>query len=76
MTRDQFETACRWFCRRRPFRSFLVEFASGQQVQIGHPEAIRDEAELYVIRRPDRGSVVFAPDSVARLLDPPPKSAE
>jgi hypothetical protein len=59
MTIDQFDVAYRAFCRRRPFRSFLIEFNSGNQLLIGHPEAVRNEGELYAMRRPDGGHVVF-----------------
>ncbi len=71
MTRDQFDVACRAFCRRRPFRHFMIEFGSGHQVVVGHPEAVRSEAELYLIRSPDGGYVVFAAQTVTRLLDLP-----
>jgi hypothetical protein len=71
MTGDQFDTAYRSFCRRRPFRSFMLEFTSGKDLLVVHPEAIRNEAQLYVMRRPDGGSVVFAAEGVARLLDGP-----
>jgi hypothetical protein len=71
MTNEQFDTTFRAFCRRRPFRPFLIEFGSGNQLLIGHPEAIRNEAELYAMRRPDNGHAVFTADSVCRLLDPP-----
>jgi len=40
MTPAQFDAALRAFCRRRPFRAFLIEFNSGSQLLIGHPEAI------------------------------------
>ena len=52
MTEDQFDAAYRAFCQRRPFRAFLIEFASGTQLLIGHPEAVRNEAQLYVTRCP------------------------
>ncbi len=71
MTNDQFDVAYRAFCRRRPFRSFLIEFTSGNQLHIGHPEAVRNDADLYVMRCPDGGYVVFAPETVSRLLDLP-----
>ena len=71
MTPQQFEVACRAFCRRRPFRPFLIEFTSGQQLLIGHPEAVGSEAHFCTMRRPDGGHVVFVGDSVARLLDVP-----
>jgi hypothetical protein len=71
MSKEQFDAAYRAFWRRRPFRAFLIEFTSGKQLLVGHPEAVRREADLYVMRCPDGGYVVFAAESVARLLDLP-----
>jgi hypothetical protein len=71
MTKDQFDAGYRAFCRRLPFRAFLIELTSGNQLLIGHPEAVRVQADLYLMRRPDGGYVVFAADSVCRLLDLP-----
>lgn len=71
MTNEQFDTAFRGFSRRRPFRAFLIEFTSGNQLLIGHPEAVRDEGSVYAMRCPDRGYVVFGADCVSRLLDVP-----
>jgi hypothetical protein len=76
MTSDQFDTAYRAFCRRRPFRPFMIEFMSGTQLLIGHPEAVRQEAQLYVTRCPDGGYVLFAAESVSRLLDGTTPAAE
>jgi hypothetical protein len=69
MTSAQFDVAFRAFWRRRPFRMFAIEFHSGAQVSIRHPEAIRREGDLYALRSPDGGNMVFAAESVARLLD-------
>ena len=71
MTSDQFDLAYRAFCRRRPYRSFLIEFTSGNQLLISHPEAVRNDADFYLSRCPDGGYVVFAAESVCRLLDSP-----
>jgi hypothetical protein len=71
MTQNQFDAALRGFCRRRPFRAFSVEFTSGAQLLIGHPEAVRNEAGVYAMRCPDGGYVLFAAESVSRLLDVP-----
>jgi hypothetical protein len=76
MTNEQFDAAYRAFCRRRPFRAFLIEFTSGTQLLIGHPEAVRNEAQLYMTRCPDGAYVLFAPDNVARFLDPPTPTAK
>ena len=75
MTEEQFDAAYRAFCRRRPFRAFLIEFTSGHQLLIGHPEAVRNEAQLYLTRCPDGTYVVFAAESVCRLLDTPTPAA-
>jgi hypothetical protein len=71
MSNDQFDVAYRAFCRRRPFRTFVIEFTSGHQLLIGHSEAVRNEGHLYAMRCPDGGHVVFATDSVSRFLDLP-----
>jgi hypothetical protein len=39
MTKEQFDTLFRAFSKRRPFRSFLIEFLSGAQMTVPHPEA-------------------------------------
>jgi hypothetical protein len=72
MKKEQFEFGLRAFCQRRPFRAFLIEFFSGRQQLLGHPEAIRTEApDSFVLRRPDGGYVVFTAESVNCLLDLP-----
>ena len=71
MTQAQFDLALRAFCRRRPFCNFVIEFTSGNQVWVRHPEAVRRWGDLYMMRSPDGGSVVFAAESVSRLLDEP-----
>ena len=71
MTKEQLDIAYRAFCRRVPFQGFLIEFMSGQQLLIGHPGAVRNETHLYVMRCPDGGHVLFAAESVSRLLDVP-----
>ena len=65
MTTDQLDTAYRAFCRRRPFRAFLIEFTSGHQLLIGHPEAVRNEAHLYAMRCPDGGTWYLRPKRVS-----------
>jgi hypothetical protein len=71
MTTEQFDAAYRAFSRRRSFRTFLIEFTSGNQLPIGHPEAVRNEGNYYVMRYPDGGYVLFTAESVCRLLDQP-----
>jgi len=69
MTTEQLDPAYRAFSRRRSFRTFLIEFVSGNQLPIAHPEAIRNEGNFYVMRCPDGGYVAFTPESVCRLLN-------
>lgn len=71
MTPELFDVVLRGFCRRRPFRRFLIEFLSGGEVQISHPEAIRREDDLYVVRTPDLGVQVFVAPAVSRVMDAP-----
>ena len=76
MNVEQFDGAYRAFSRRRPFRTFLIEFTSGHQVSISHPESVRFEADLYVLRNPDSGYVIFDAEKVTRLLDLPLATAK
>ena len=69
MTPSQFEFTLRGYCRRRPFQPFLVEFVSGIQVLVLHPEAIGPKGGIYTLRRPDGGYEVFAAEGVCRLVD-------
>ena len=75
MTDDQFDRAHRGFCRRRPVRPFLIEFASGAQVLVGHPEVVRNEEQLYMMRCRDGSYVVFGAEGVSRILDVPASTA-
>lgn len=69
MTPAQLDLALRWYCRRRPFRSFAIEFNSGTHILVPHPEAVDPRSGLYIMRRPDGDYVIFAAESVSRLLD-------
>lgn len=75
MTRDEFDAAYLAFSRRRRFRPFLIEFTSGHQMLVRHPEAVRHEGQVYVARSPDGGYALLVADGVARLLDAPIVSA-
>ena len=69
MTEKQLATALRAFCTRKPFRSFFVEFLSGDRFLVPHPEAIHQEKGLYVFISPKRHYRLFAASSVGQLLD-------
>ena len=71
MTVAQLDLALRAFCRRRPFQKFVIEFTNGKETIVRHPEAVRNESGVYAMRTPDGGSMVFAAESVTRLVDLP-----
>jgi hypothetical protein len=71
MTPDQLDAALPGFCRRKRFHPFILEFNSGQQLLIPHPEAIGPKGELYLMRFPDGGYVAFTAEDVTRLFDNP-----
>jgi len=71
MMPDDLELALRWFCRRRPFRSFFIEFHSGGRFLVVHPEAIRREQNVFVARSANGLYEAFGASAVSRLLDKP-----
>jgi hypothetical protein len=75
MTRDNFEIALRAFVRRRPFQPFLIEFHSGDNILVTHPEALRLQGDVcqYVTRA--SLNCLFDSSSVSRLRDPDPPNA-
>lgn len=72
MSPAQFDMVLRGYCRRRPFQPFLVEFTSGHQMLVPHPEAVGPTAGVYLMRRSDAGYITFTSESVARFVDVPP----
>ena len=40
MEKDTFETLLRALSHRKPFKSYIVEFASGETIEVDHPEAL------------------------------------
>ena len=69
MTNEQFAAILRSFCRRRPFRPFVIEFVNGKTLHITHPEGVAPFAKVWLFRSPKAAHVVFASTSVCRLLD-------
>jgi hypothetical protein len=70
MTKNEFDAIFSAFLRRRPFRPFLIEFFSGTIIRIGHPEVLRDESGIFVLRLPDGVTTAFVAGSVSHLFDP------
>jgi hypothetical protein len=50
MTSEHFDKTLQAYQKRRPFRSFMVRFVSGEQIDIDHPEAlvIRGGVAVYI----------------------------
>jgi len=69
MNTEDLARALRAFCKRKPFRPFLIEFNSGDRVLVSHPEAVAQRGELFVYRGPDRSQRVFHGTGVCQLLD-------
>ena len=57
--------------RRRPFRPYFIEFMSGAQVQVNHPDGVAQFRTLFLFRGRNRTRSVFPSASVCRLLDLP-----
>jgi hypothetical protein len=72
MSGDDLERALHALNRRRPFRSFFLEFNSADRILISHPEAIDRQGELFIYRGPDGSHRVFSGASICQFIDPPP----
>jgi hypothetical protein len=75
MTDDNFERSLQAFVRRRPFKSFTVELASGDRFTVDHPEALarRGPVAVYI----DKGGnyTLFDSTLVTQLTDSPDNGA-
>jgi hypothetical protein len=72
LTDQQLAASLGGFSRRRPFRQFLIEFSSGAQIEVRHPEAVAPSAGVWLLHEPNGRWIAFASSSVCRLLDAPP----
>lgn len=72
MTPQELDQLLQAFARQRPFRPFVLEFTSGQQVQVTHPEAASWWGPFYLYVGPDRSRFWFVAASVCRVLLPAP----
>jgi hypothetical protein len=69
-----FARALRAYSRRRPFRSYVLEFVTGEPLTVGHPEAVTIDGNVIVYRSQDGLYRLFDSESVCQLRDvsPPP----
>lgn len=68
MTAEELDTALRAVHRLRPFRSFVIEFVSGDRLTVAHPEAVMRWGESYLYFGPDRSRRIFGADGVCQIL--------
>ncbi len=74
MTKDNFESALRSFCRMVPFQPFLIELVSGERMTVTHPKAVFLHNDLVVFTSPRKRYRLFDSSCVAELRDPEDKS--
>ena len=68
MTRENFERVLQAFQRRTPFRPFTVEFVSGEQVAVDHPEALVLRAGVAVYINAKGVPTLFDHESVSEVI--------
>jgi hypothetical protein len=71
MTADAFRRALRAFCRHAPLAPFIIEFQTGDSIEITHPEAVMIDRRLAIATQPDRCQRLFDSSSVCQLLNVP-----
>ena len=69
MTANVLDRALRSFTRRRPFRSFSVEFVSGDRLLVTHPEVVLRSKELFIFRGTGGAHRLFVAESVCQLIE-------
>jgi hypothetical protein len=69
MKEEAFERTLRGFNRRKPFKPFMVELASGSRLMIEHPEALiyRGRAAVYIDL--ESNITLFDNEGVTQLTD-------
>ncbi|MCI0379862.1 MAG: hypothetical protein L0215_19955 [Gemmataceae bacterium] len=71
MTDDNIQAALRAFAKRKPFRPYLIEFMSGDRLEIHHPEAAAYRVQIIVYVGPAGERRLFDESSVCQFLDKP-----
>jgi hypothetical protein len=69
MTDDNFERGLHAFIRRRPFRPFAVELASGDRFTVDYPEALALRGGVAVFIDPDGRYTLFDATGVTQLSE-------
>jgi len=74
MTTVTFARALKAFTARRPFRPFVLEFVTGAELLVGHPEALAVDGDVIIYRSADGLYRLFDGNGVCQLRDAPPAS--
>jgi hypothetical protein len=69
MTPSAFRSALTRVAKRRPFQPFVIEFVTGQQLTVRHPEAVEFGRILAAFISPTRQVRLFDSFSVCQLLE-------
>lgn len=73
MNLESLERDLEYFNRRTPFRPFFIELASGDRLEIRHPEAISRIVDTFYLRTPNREQRLFEAEAVVQVIAPGPK---
>ncbi|HEX4129137.1 MAG TPA: hypothetical protein VHZ24_03780 [Pirellulales bacterium] len=68
MTAENFDKTLQAYYRRRPFRSFLVRFISGESIEVDHPEALVVRGGVGVYINADGVPTLFDHESVSEVV--------
>lgn len=69
MTPSAFTRALSVFVKQRPFRPFRIEFFTGEEIVVRHPEAVDIRGRVVAYIAPDRHVRLFDSFSVCQLLE-------
>jgi hypothetical protein len=69
MVARTFHRALRAFAQRKPFRPFIVERVSGEQIRVHHPEALAFQGGVAVYITPRGDFELFDHEGVAAVVD-------
>ena len=69
MSPSGFRQALRSFSKRRPFRPFRVEFFTGEEILVRHPEAMDIRGNIVAFIAPNRHVRFFDSYSICQFLE-------
>jgi hypothetical protein len=67
MIAENFDKTLQAYQKRRPFRSFVVRFVSGEHIEVDHPEALVIRAGVAVYISPKGVPTLFDHESISEV---------